>query len=275
MALNCRSVSRTPCPAISSSLKKKYLNLFNFAKTVTLPDRGPGHNVMSFVIPRVFAELTQKIFHALRLEGRDRLQEILLRFAGLSPLNGSLAAGAGEAGEAVWCDESEVAGTLRTLEVRVMKPQLCGVPAPLTLAVKHPGGGQVVLSLLPAVQDVGVTPAQLATSRDISGRHEGDLFGGAGADQRVGETGVRHEGHHRVEIAGPSSLGHSAHTISLQDSVHVLHIPSRHPVQPQPGPDDGRDVPEHLRPHQSVSPVVSLPHLISFATSGWFCLIVQ
>ena len=91
------------------------------------------------------------------------------------------------------------------------------------------------LSLLATEQNVGVVPAQLGASLDVGRGHEGDLPGRAGGDHPgVGETGVRHEGDLGVEIAGPGSLTDLAHTVSLQDSVGVLHISSRHPGQPQP-----------------------------------------
>ena len=187
---------------------------------------------MSFVIPRVFSELSQKVWHAVRLESRDRLQEILFRLPGLGLVNVCLTAGAGETVER---GESEVAATLQALQGGVLQAQLGGILAPLTAAVKEPGGGEVVLSLVAAVQNVGVTPAQLTASRDLSRRHEGDLSGRAGGDHHhVGQAGVRHQGHLGVEIAEPGSLRDMAHTVCLQNSVDLLYILSRHPGQSQP-----------------------------------------
>ena len=89
--------------------------------------------MMSFVKARVFSELSQKISHAVRLESRDRLQEILFRLAGLGLVNICLTAGAGET---VWRGERGVAATLRALQGGVVEPQLGGVRAPLAAAVK-------------------------------------------------------------------------------------------------------------------------------------------
>ena len=187
--------------------------------------------MVSFVISRVATELPQKIFHAVRLESRDRLQEILFRLPGLGLVNVCLTAGAGETVER---GESEVAATLGALQGGELQPQLGGILAPLAPAVKQPGGGEVELPLVAAVQNVGVTPAQLTACRDLSRRHEGDLSVRVGGDPCVGQAGVRHQGHGGVEIAEPGSLGDMAHTVSLHNSVHVLYILSRHPGQSEP-----------------------------------------
>ena len=111
-------------------------------------------------------------------------------------------------------------------------------------------------SLLAAEQNVGVIPAQLLPGLDVPHRHKGDLLGRAGGDGRVGEAGVGQQGHLGVEIAGPGSPGDLAHTVGLQDPVGMLYILPRHPVQPQPGPDDRCDVPEMVTTPPSISPTL-------------------
>ena len=200
--------------------------------------------MMSFVIPRVFLELPQKIFHAVRLESRDRLQEILFRLPGLCLVDVCLTAGAGEPVLRVL---REVSPAVVALEGGVVEAELCGVLAPLTATLKQPAGLEVLLSLVAAEQNVGVIPAQLLPRLDVPHRHKGDLLGRAGGDGSVGEAGVGQQGHLGVEIAGPGSPGDMAHTVGLQDPVGMLYILPRHPVQPQPGPDEGCDVPEMVR----------------------------
>ena len=89
--------------------------------------------MMSFVIPRVFRELPQKIFHAVRLESRDRLQDILIRLPGLGLVDVCLTAGAGET---ELCVPGEVSPALLALEGGEVEAQLGGVAAPLTAAFK-------------------------------------------------------------------------------------------------------------------------------------------
>ena len=217
--------------------------------------------MMSFVIPRVFRELPQKIFHAVRLESRDRLQEILFRLPGLCLVDVCLTTGAGEPVLRVLRVVCEVSPAVVALEGGVVEAQLCGVPAPLAATLKQPAGLEVLLSLVAAEQNVGVIPAQLLPGLDVPHRHKGDLLGRAGGDGRVGEAGVGQQGHLGVEIAGPGSPGDLAHTVGLQDPVGMLYILPRHPVQPQPGPDDRCDVPEMVRTPPSISP--SLQSLLS------------
>ena len=229
--------------------------------------------MVSFVISRVATELPQKIFHAVRLERGDRLQDFQFRLPGLCLADGFLTAGAGE--PVLWLVwvVSEVRPTLVALEGWVVEPQLWGVPTPLTAAREQPGGLEVFLSLLPVEQNVGVVPAELLPSLDLARSHKGDLLGRTGGDEGVGQAGVGHQGDLGVEIAGPgTSRAHLAHTVGLQHAVHVLHISSSHPVQSQPGPDDRCDVPA---PPHSVSVSASTNYLISLATSGWFRLIFQ